>query len=67
MADDSRIRWSGLPLPGVPDWTLEQAYAGQGPCESCGRNTTLRPDPMVGQSSCRPCWERLMFGDENDG
>lgn len=62
----STVRWAAQPLPNVPQWTQQQAYDGHGPCESCQHVTWLRADPIVGQKVCRPCWERLMFGDDDE-
>lgn len=60
------IRWGAIPIPDVPDWTPQQAYDGRGSCGSCGRVTWLRADPLVFQKVCRPCWEALMFGDDDE-
>ena len=66
MSADNNVHWSALPLANVSDWTAEQAYDGHGPCQSCGRVTYLRADPIVFQKVCRPCWEALMYGTDDD-
>lgn len=57
---ENKVSWTGTPRPNTPDWPTQNET---GNCESCGRETTLRPDPIVYQMVCRPCWEGLMFDD----
>lgn len=48
----------------VDRWTL----AEPGECEYCG--TTGRPvfpEPFGQHDACRPCWERICYGDEDEG
>lgn len=60
------VEWGAIPLPNVPDWTEAQSFGQSGNCGSCNRLTTLRPDPIVGQLVCRPCWESVMFGSDDE-
>ena len=56
------VRWTATPKSDAGEW--DRGAGPFGPCQSCGKETTLRPDPIAGQNVCRGCWEALMFGDE---
>ncbi len=59
----AEVNWTATPVPNTPDWTENQANE-TGPCRSCSRRTTLRPDPYIGQLVCQGCWRSFVFGSD---
>lgn len=47
------------------EWTTQQATAGFGTCQQCGKTGThLRIEPFTGDACCKSCWEAIVYGDD---
>ena len=44
----------------VDRWEL----AEQGECGYCGAHALVFVEPFGGQDACRPCWEQIVYGED---
>jgi hypothetical protein len=49
-----------------PEHVDRWAIAEMGDCEYCGAHTLVFREPFGERDACRPCWERIVYGEDED-
>jgi hypothetical protein len=49
----------------LKDWTENQSH-DSGSCHYCAKVTLLRTEPFGQRLACKPCWENICYGAEDE-